>query len=318
MDSVCDKLKKEYPLFVHRTIIYRQEHNHATKDVRATISGLLFVRGESVSIQGLLDSYFFGLYLSRDCATHKVACIPDGTMKSFMQIAQANPTRIRFMPHPLGYYSADNVMIRLTSGPLAGMEGFKIRISRDRCLVTSIGGLTVAVGGIHGDSFENADVYVRQRRLALGEVGEAAASPLTPIQADVASCFFAVQNQLDVMAIAASLRLRLARAERNVQARLFANAVGTSIAVLSEIGSRYNTISTVLRHEECSDLIETARRARNIMEKLLARTDTPPGIKETVETELETMPICHPELWNALAERRRYGQTHGEVCRRRN
>lgn len=297
---VCNKVEKEYPVFIHREITYRKERNHILKDKRATISGLVFVRGDGVAIQRLLNSYFYGLFLSRDCATRQVATIPDGTMQAFMQVMKVNPTRIRFMPHPLGYYSEDNVMVKLTSGPLAGMEGFRIRIARDRCLVTSVGGLTVAIGGIHGDSFENADDYVMQRRLAQREDREEAAPPLTPIQADVDSCFFLPQNPLDVLAMAASLRPRVARAEQNVLAGRFNEAVEASIAVLSEAGSRYPAISAALRHAQCAELKQTLRKARNVMETVLAHADTPTDIKENVEAALESLPIRHPELWAAL------------------
>lgn len=303
VEVVCDKVEKEYPVFIHRKITYREERNHVRKDKRATISGLVFVRGDSVGIQRLLNSYFYGMFLSRDCATSQVATIPDGTMQAFIKVMEIAPTRIRFMPHPLGYYSEDNVMVRLTSGPLAGMEGFRIRIARDRCLVTSVGGLTVAIGGIHGDSFENADDYVRQRRLAQSAEREEAAPPFTAIQADVDSCFFLPQNQLDVLAMAASLRSRVVRAGQNVWARHFSEAVEAATAMLSEAGSRYPAITAALRNAQCPDLIEVLRKARDIMETVIGRSDTPADINENVAAALESLPIRHPELWAALERR---------------
>ena len=74
-----------------------------------------------------------------------------------MKVAQVEPTRIRFMPNAFGHYAKGNPLLRITSGPLAGMEGYKIRIARDKCFVTTLGGMTVAIGGIHRDSFENLE-----------------------------------------------------------------------------------------------------------------------------------------------------------------
>lgn len=62
--------------------------------------------------------------------------------------------RLRLLQHPFPYYAEGNTLVRMTSGAASGLTGYRIRIARDRCLVTDVSGLAVAIGGIHNDSFE--------------------------------------------------------------------------------------------------------------------------------------------------------------------
>lgn len=86
------------------------------------------------------------------------------------------------------------------------MEGYCIRIARDKCLVTTVGNMTVAIGGISKESFENVDEYIRQRQET-----QNGSQPLTyndefvSFQSDIAQCFFYPQNRLDLMVLARSL-----------------------------------------------------------------------------------------------------------------
>ena len=61
------------------------------------------------------------------------------------------------MPHPLEYYSVGHPLVKITSGVLDGLEGYQIRISRNKCLITTMGGLTIAIGGVYKENFENVD-----------------------------------------------------------------------------------------------------------------------------------------------------------------
>lgn len=62
--------------------------------------------------------------------------------------------RIRLMPHPFSYYAEGHTLVRLTSGDFRGVMGYIIRIARDRCLVTNVNGMGVAIKGIHNDTYE--------------------------------------------------------------------------------------------------------------------------------------------------------------------
>lgn len=63
------------------------------------------------------------------------------------------------MPHSIGYYSAGHPLVKITSGILDGIEGYQVRISRDKCLITTMGGLTIALGGVSKENFENIEEY---------------------------------------------------------------------------------------------------------------------------------------------------------------
>ena len=93
------------------------------------------------------------------------------------------------MPHPLDYYSEGHPLVRITSGLLEGFEGYRIRISRNKCLVTSIGGMTVAISGISNDSFENVDEYITLRR-GQQMAGNVDSGCPNGLHGEIARCFF--------------------------------------------------------------------------------------------------------------------------------
>jgi transcription antitermination factor NusG len=154
LSQVTRKLQEQFFVFIHHHMVSVSDGRHTRYEERPTISGLIFVQGEAQRIQHYLDSLFNGVYLMKDHSTGQVAVIADTEMQTFIRIAESDKTRIRFMPHPLEYYAVDNDLVRITSGPLAGLEGYRIRIARDRCLITTFGGLTVALGGAGRNDYE--------------------------------------------------------------------------------------------------------------------------------------------------------------------
>lgn len=100
--------KKNYPVFVHKSIVETREENSLQRNERQTIPGLLFVQGDGEEIQKFLKESYTGLYLVKDCSRGEIATIPDSVMQPFMQISRVSPTRIRFMPHAFDYYSKGN------------------------------------------------------------------------------------------------------------------------------------------------------------------------------------------------------------------
>lgn len=157
MKCVSERIGQEFHTFIHTSIQHRRKDKHVRKFERPTIPGLLFVQGNCEDIRNYLHNHWPDLHLVNDCSTGKTAIIPDNVMRPFMLLSRTSPTRIRFMPHSFDYYSEGHALVRITSGPLAGLEGYCIRISRDKCLVSAIGGMTIAIGGIHKETFENLD-----------------------------------------------------------------------------------------------------------------------------------------------------------------
>lgn len=165
--------------FIHRTIITdasgksekgKSEDQNSGKPTegRPTISGLIFIQGKTKVIKKYLWERFPQYHLVNDCSTRKAAVIPDSVMQPFMRIAGTDPSRIRFLVNPLTHYAEGNTLVEIMTGPLAGLQGYIIRIDRDRKLVIGVGDMTVAIGGVHKENFEKVEevaraVNIRQR-----------------------------------------------------------------------------------------------------------------------------------------------------------
>lgn len=293
VDKISKVLNKEFNVFIHTHIIYKREKKRIKEEERPTISGLVFVQGDCEEIQHFLKENFFGLYLVKDCSTGCIATISNDVMRSFMQVSQIAPTRIRFMPHPFDYYSIGNSLIKITSGILNGLEGYRIRIARDKCFVTTIGGMTVAIGGIYKESFENVDEYVRQRREQLRSHEISSFASLTQIQSEIDKGFFNPQNQLDVLAIAKHLDLWIEKAEFAVKEKDFDTAVEVALFLLEEVGSRFQFTPQSL---ELKEIIRTCQTIARILERILNSTDASTDLKEIVETGMESLEVRFPFL----------------------
>ena len=156
--------------FVHKTVRYfRKQGKHKVRHQEVpTVSGLVFFQGYPKEIQAYLDQYLPNVRLCKNCSTGKVAEIPDAQMQPFMRVAETSPDRIRFLLHPYHYYARNRILLRITTGELAGLEGYIIRIDRDRRLVMDVGGLSVAISGVHAEHFE--EVEPDKTRLANEEI----------------------------------------------------------------------------------------------------------------------------------------------------
>lgn len=164
--------------FIHRTIITdtsgkptKGKPNGSVQDRdgttatategRPTISGLIFIQGKTKVIRKYLWERFPQYHLVNDCSTRKAAVIPDSVMQPFMRIANTDPSRIRFLVNPLTHYAEGNTLVEIMTGPLAGLQGYIIRIDRDRKLVIGVGDMTVAIGGVHKENFEKVEEVAR-------------------------------------------------------------------------------------------------------------------------------------------------------------
>ena len=296
VNAVNEKLKERYCTFIHKSVVYKRKNKRIAKDEKPTISGLVFVQGESDDIQSFLCENFFGLYLVKDCSTGKIAVIHNNVMQSFMQVSQVEPARIRFMPHTFDYYSSGNTLVRITSGPLTGLEGYRIRISRDKCLVTSIGGMTVAIGGIYKESFENIDEYVRQRRELLCKESQEECFTLTSCQSEIAQCFFTPQNQMDVMAIGSALNLWIVKAESYIKEKNFDKAVEITLFILNKIGNCFHSIYSDPRIKNFKEINAVCCNADKILISVLNSVDVSVDLKEIIKSERRSLVICYPFL----------------------
>ena len=242
--SVIDnRLQTRFRTFIHKSIVYKRADKGVRKDERPTISGLLFVQGDVPEIQSFLKENFVGMYLAKDYSTGKPAVISDSVMQPFMQMALIEPTRIRFLPHEYGYYSAGNTPVCITSGILEGFVGCRIRINRDRCFILSMGGMAVAINGIHKDSFENLEDYARNRKKLLQPAGEDVQCHRYSAKAEeLMEYVFVPESQLDVMAIAKILSIWESTAEGLAKAGKHDEAADMALAAIEVLGYNLRSV----------------------------------------------------------------------------
>ena len=159
--SIEEQLKKDGRThFVHKTIKYVPRHRNrgGMREVETpSVSGLIFLQGDPKKIQDYLDRNVNSYKLCKNCSTGKVATIPCNQMEPFMRVAETEPERLRFLLRPFVYYSKNRTLLRIVTGEYAGLEGYVIRIARDRKLVMDVGGMAVAISGIHAERFEEVN-----------------------------------------------------------------------------------------------------------------------------------------------------------------
>lgn len=159
--SIEELLKKDrVTYFVHKTIKYVPRHRNRggmCEVETPSVSGLIFLQGNPKTLQDYLDKNIKPYKLCKNCSTGKVATIPCNQMEPFMRVAETEPERLRFLLRPFLYYSKNRTLLRIVTGEYAGLEGYVIRIARDRKLVMDVGGMAVALSGVHAERFEEVN-----------------------------------------------------------------------------------------------------------------------------------------------------------------
>lgn len=224
-----------FKTFVHRTLNYKKptEKYGDVEGGRPTISGLLFIQGNDKKIKNYLRTYFPQYHVVNDCSTRRTAVIPDMVMQAFMKVSSADPTKIRFMLNPLNHYAKGNTLVRVMTGPMAGLEGYIIRIDSDRRLVMGVGDMTVAIGGVHKEQFEAVEDVARQLNNSIDPDQK---RELNELQANIDKSLFAPASFNDVLVVATNLELWQDRATEYFSRRAYQRAAEILPFLLEEIG----------------------------------------------------------------------------------
>ena len=285
---------------------------------RPTISGLIFIQGKTKVIKKYLWKRFPQYHLVNDCSTRKAAVIPDSVMQPFMRIANTDPSRIRFLVNPLTHYAEGNTLVEIMTGPLAGLQGYIIRIDRDRKLVIGVGDMTVAIGGVHKENFEKVEEVARavntrqcarrqaeQRRLRerieANVNADVALQPpdprlLTPIQQKVDTAFFTPETFNDILVITTNIELWTERARRLIQAGNLADASEILTFLLEEIGYWFTNIYK----KKSIDLTPVKKAGNKAYKTALAILDNkhlPERTRQNLETNLDSQTLRHGYLF---------------------
>lgn len=323
-----------FKTFIHRTIITDESGKSAkgkpngsaqdrdgttATEGRPTISGLIFIQGKTKVIRKYLWERFPQYHLVNDCSTRKAAVIPDSVMQPFMRIANTDPSRIRFLVNPLTHYAEGNTLVEIMTGPLAGLQGYIIRIDRDRKLVIGVGDMTVAIGGVHKENFEKVEevaraVNTRQRarrqaeqrrlreRIEANVNADVALQPpdprlLTPIQQKVDTAFFTPETFNDILVITTNIELWTERARRLIQAGNLADASEILTFILEEIGYWF----TDIYKKKSIDLTPVKKAGNNVYKTALTILDNkhlPERTRQDLETNLDSQILRHGYLYS--------------------
>ena len=320
--------------FIHRTIVtdasgksekgkpngsaQDREASNGTTEGRPTISGLIFIQGKTKVIKKYLWERFPQYHLVNDCSTRKAAVIPDSVMQPFMRIANTDPSRIRFLVNPLTHYAEGNTLVEIMTGPLAGLQGYIIRIDRDRKLVIGVGDMTVAIGGVHKENFEKVEEVARavnirqrvwrqaeQRRLREGieanvnaDVAPQPPDPrlLTPIQQKVDTAFFAPETFNDILVITTNIELWTERARRLIQAGNLSDASEILTFLLEEIGYWFTNIYKK-KSIDLTPVKKAGNKAYKTALTILDNKHLPERTRQDLETNLDSQMLRHGYLF---------------------
>ena len=145
--------------FIHRTVSYQRKPNGkgVAKVEKPSVSGLVFLQGETQHLRAFLQKNFQQYHLVNNCATGKPASIKDSVMKPFMQVLTTEPERVTFLRDPFVKFARDHVKLRILTGIMAGQVGYVVRILKNRQLVMDFGGYAVAINNVHNEDFEIAE-----------------------------------------------------------------------------------------------------------------------------------------------------------------
>lgn len=317
--------------FIHRTIVtdasgktskVKSEDQNSEKPTegRPTISGIIFIQGKTKVIKKYLWERFPQYHLVNDCSTRKAAVIPDSVMQPFMRIANTDPSRIRFLVNPLTHYAEGNTLVEIMTGPLAGLQGYIIRIERDRKLVIGVGDMTVAIGGVHKENFEKVEevaraVNIRQRarrqaeqrrlreRIEVNVNADVALQPpdprlLTPIQQKVDTAFFFPETFNDILVITTNIELWTERARRLIQAGNLADASEILTFLLEETGYWFTNIYKK-KSIDLTPVKKAGNKAYKTALTILDNKHLPERTRQDLETNLDSQMLRHGYLFIA-------------------
>ena len=141
-----------------------EEQEKPSKPLPLTVSGLVFLQGDSKTLQDFLSKNITNVYLCKDCATKCPAVIPDAQMKPFIELMKTAPERVTFLRDTFEHFAKNHVLLRVKTGEFAGRTGYIVRIKRDRQLVMQLGNLVVSISGVHNETFEEIPIMVKPKK----------------------------------------------------------------------------------------------------------------------------------------------------------
>ena len=284
-----------FKTFVHRTLNYKKptEKYGDVEGGRPTISGLLFIQGNDKKIKNYLRTYFPQYHVVNDCSTRRTAVIPDMVMQAFMKVSSADPTKIRFMLNPLNHYAKGNTLVRVMTGPMAGLEGYIIRIDRDRRLVMGVGDMTVAIGGVHKEQFEAVEDVARQLNNSIDPDQK---RDLNELQANIDKSLFAPASFNDVLVVATNLELWQDRAAEYFSRRAYQRAAEILPFLLEEIGYYFSGLYGK-KELDIQPVLNIGKRISQKINTILMDGLVPEDVRADLQSAYDEQAVRHGYLF---------------------
>lgn len=284
-----------FKTFVHRTLNYKKptEKYGDVEGGRPTISGLLFIQGNDKKIKNYLRTYFPQYHVVNDCSTRRTAVIPDMVMQAFMKVSSADPTKIRFMLNPLNHYAKGNTLVRVMTGPMAGLEGYIIRIDRDRRLVMGVGDMTVAIGGVHKEQFEAVEDVARQLNNSIDPDQK---RDLNELQANIDKSLFAPASFNDVLVVATNLELWQDRAAEYFSRRAYQRAAEILPFLLEEIGYYFSGLYGK-KELDIQPVLNIGKRISQKINTILMDGLVPEDVRANLQSAYDEQAVRHGYLF---------------------
>ncbi|MED9900218.1 MAG: hypothetical protein UFM30_05380 [Bacteroidales bacterium] len=284
-----------FKTFVHRTLNYKKptEKYGDVEGGRPTISGLLFIQGNDKKIKNYLRAYFPQYHVVNDCSTRRTAVIPDMVMQAFMKVSSADPTKIRFMLNPLNHYAKGNTLVRVMTGPMAGLEGYIIRIDRDRRLVMGVGDMTVAIGGVHKEHFEAVEDVARQLNKGIDPDQK---RELSELQTSIDKSLFAPASFNDVLVVATNLELWQDRAAEYFSRRAYQRAAEILPFLLEEIGYYFSGLYGK-KELDIQPVLNIGKRISQKINTILMDGLVPEDVRADLQSAYDEQAVRHGYLF---------------------
>ena len=284
-----------FKTFVHRTLNYKKptEKYGDVEGGRPTISGLLFIQGNDKKIKNYLRTYFPQYHVVNDCSTRRTAVIPDMVMQAFMKVSSADPTKIRFMLNPLNHYAKGNTLVRVMTGPMAGLEGYIIRIDRDRRLVMGVGDMTVAIGGVYKEQFEAVEDVARQLNNSIDPDQK---RELSELQTSIDKSLFAPASFNDVLVVATNLELWQDRAAEYFSRRAYQRAAEILPFLLEEIGYYFSGLYGK-KELDIQPVLNIGKRISQKINTILMDGLVPEDVRADLQSAYDEQAVRHGYLF---------------------
>lgn len=143
---------------VRVTRLLDADDNEIKTTEKPVMANIVFLHTDEDINRVIMDETIAGL-LGRytDPMTHKCAVIGEADMSLFQRLIQEHPGEIKLLDDMADVFKVHQ-KVRVMSGKFEGMEGYIVRINRDRKLVVAIGSLAVAVSGISRDILQPLDM----------------------------------------------------------------------------------------------------------------------------------------------------------------